>query len=506
MRWGVAALSAALLLTGCTNPLRSSSSATPSSPQPVPSAMQPLAKFYEQKLSWTDCGSSAKCADLTVPVDYAKPDGPTTQIKVLKVPARKESSRIGSLVVNPGGPGGSGVEYARYADFIVGAPVRRAYDIVGFDPRGVASSSPIDCIPDAKLDDWLAQDPTPDTPAEVATFGANAAAFGEACKANAQPLVEHVSTVEAAKDIDVLRAALGSAKLDYLGKSYGTFLGATYAGLFPTHVGRMVLDGAMAPDLTQEEMLLGQAKGFETATRAWSQSCIDDGCPLGGSVDEVMTGLSALLRKLDATPARVEGDARVKQLTEGWAAYGVAAAMYDQGMWSTLTSALRPLVEKNDGTALMGLADTYSERNVDGTYSGNMMEVISAVSCLDSSDSPDLAVYEKRAKDFSAQAPVFGTFLAWSGVTCGKWPIPATGKPRPIAADGAPPIVVIGTTRDPATPYEWAQRLAAQLSSGVMVTFDGDGHTAYTRSNSCIDNAIDTFYLKDTAPQDGLRC
>lgn len=501
-----------LMLAGCSvsdpfggGPGASSTSLAPS--EVVPSGEEALARFYQQRLDWSDCGSSAKCATLTVPVDYADPGGATTSVKVLTIPARSRRSRIGSLVVNPGGPGGSGVDYAKYADFIVGAQVRKAYDVVGFDPRGVASSSPIECVDATKLDGWLGQDPTPDDAAEEQTAAANVVAFGDACKANASPLVAHVSTVEAARDMDILRAALGEAKLDYLGKSYGTFLGATYADLFPTHIGRMVLDGALAPDLTPDELLLGQAKGFETATKAWAADCVDSGsCPLGSSVDAVMTGLRDLLAKLDATPATVEGDARVRELTEGWAAYGVAAAMYDQGMWDTLTTALKPLVEKNDGTALMGLADTYAERNTDGTYSGNMMQVINAVNCLDSSDSPDLSVYEQRARAAAVQAPLFGRFLAWSGLTCGRWPIPATGKPHEITAPTAPPIVVVGTTRDPATPYEWAVRLADQLATGVLVTFDGDGHTAYTRSNSCVDNAIDDYYVKGTVPKDGLRC
>ncbi len=501
-----------LALTGCTisNPFDSKPSASSTSLAPsavVPSGEEALARFYTQRLDWTDCGSSAKCATLTVPIDYADPGGATTSVKVLKIPARSGRSRIGSLVVNPGGPGGSGIEYAKYADFIVGAPVRRAYDIVGFDPRGVASSAPIECVDATKLDAWLGQDPTPDDAAEEQTAAANATAFGDACKANASPLVAHVSTVEVARDLDILRAALGETKLDYLGKSYGTFIGATYADLFPTHIGRMVLDGALAPDLTPDELLLGQAKGFETATRAWAADCVDSGsCPLGTSVDAVMAGLGDLFTKLDATPAIVNGDARVRQLTEGWAAYGVAAAMYDQGMWDTLTSALKPLVEKNDGTALMGLADTYAERSTDGTYSGNMMQVINAVNCLDASDSPDLSVYEERARKAAIEAPLFGRFLAWSGLTCGRWPIPATGKPHKITALTAPPIVVVGTTRDPATPYEWAVRLADELATGVLVTYDGDGHTAYTRSNSCVDDAIDAYYVDGTVPKDGLRC
>ncbi|HRW00646.1 MAG TPA: alpha/beta hydrolase [Tetrasphaera sp.] len=504
-------LAGSLALTGCSidNPFSRDAKVT-STPLPstskVPTGQDALARFYNQTLAWTDCGGP-KCAELEVPIDYAKPDGETIKLKVLKTEKRGGGTKAGSILVNPGGPGGSGVEYARYADFIVGTPVRKAYDVVGFDPRGVQDSAPIECVEPPQLDDFLGQDPTPDDAAERHQAVTIATDFGKACAANAGPLLGHVSTVEAAKDMDILRAVVADAKLNYLGKSYGTYLGATYAGLFPDRVGRMVLDGALAPDLTPEETAIGQARGFDTATRAWAADCVKEGnCPLGTSVDEVMTGLSDLLTKLDKTPATVTGDARVKKLTEGWAAYGIAAAMYDQGMWAQLTDALRKVVASDDGTGLMNLANAYAERDASGAYSGNMMQVIYAVNCLDAPDSPDIATYVEREKKAQEQAQLFGRFLAWSGLTCGHWPITSTNKPAKITAAGSAPIVVVGTTRDPATPYEWAVRLADQLEAGVLVTMDGDGHTAYMRANSCIDNALNDFYTKDKVPADGLRC
>lgn len=503
---------ATLVLAGCTvpNPFDDDESAAPSptlsASEQVPAGSEALARFYTQKLSWNECGGP-KCAKLTVPVDYAQPDGETIQLSVLKVEKRGGGTRLGSLLVNPGGPGGSGVEYAKFADFVVGTPVRRSYDLVGFDPRGVQSSAPIECVQPAQLDEMLGQDPTPDDAQERSHAEKVAIDFGTACKENAGSLLGHVSTVEAAKDMDVLRAVLGDTKINYLGKSYGTFLGATYAGLFPDRVGRMVLDGALAPDLSAEEVALGQARGFETATRAWAADCVAGGdCPLGGDTDAVMTGMVDLFSQLDANPVPIKGDPRITELTEGWAAYGVAAAMYDQGQWDTLTDALRKVVRDHDGTELMGLANTYAERTGTGSYTGNMMQVINAVNCLDVADSSDLSVYEQRAQKFSAQAPIFGRFLAWAGLTCGHWPIPATGHPGKVTAAGSAPIVVVGTTRDPATPYDWAVRLADQLQAGVLVTMDGDGHTAYMRANSCIDTALNDYYAKGKVPADGLRC
>ena len=474
-------------------------------PQGPPPGMEALARFYGQRLEWTDC-EGAQCASLKVPVDYASPSGDTLEIAVVKVPARRASKRIGSLVYNPGGPGASGADYARAADFLVGKGVRDAYDFVGFDPRGVGRSSPIDCVTDRALDAFLGSDPTPDDAAEEAQFAATARGFAEACGRTAGPLLAHVSTREAARDMDVLRAALGEQKLTYLGQSYGTYLGTVYADLFPKQVGRFVLDGAVAPDLTSEEFYLGQAKGFERATRGWAAFCAEqDECPFGNSVDRVMSGLRTFLASVDASPLPRTGDNAVPRLTEGWASLGVGVAMYDQGAWQTLTDALGDAVG-GDGTALMQLADQYADRNPGGQYAGNSMEVMYAVNCLDKPDSNDLAERHQLAEESLKDAPTWGPYLMWSSLPCGYWPVKATGEPTKVSAEGASPIVVVGTTRDPATPYEWAVRLRKQLSKAALITFDGDGHTAYTRSNRCVDRAVDAYFLKGTMPKDGLRC
>ncbi|MHB8186677.1 MAG: alpha/beta hydrolase [Dermatophilaceae bacterium] len=496
--------SACIVTPSGQNQVNTPSPAQKSAAQALPSDKEALARFYTQDLAWSDCGPN-QCARLTVPIDYSHPDGDTLRLAVLKVAAKSPSDRIGSLVVNPGGPGGSGVDYARAADFIVTKPVRAAYDIVGFDPRGVGSSSPIKCLNNRELDTFLGGDPTPDNKLEEQQFADSAKAFADKCKANGGPLLGHVSTIDAAKDMDVLRAALGETKLDYLGKSYGTFLGATYADLFPTKVGRFVLDGAIDPNLTSSQVNEGQAVGFETATRAYVQACVDKGnCPLGDSLNSGMARLRDFLKALDAKPLPLD-DPYVKGLTEGWGSLGIAAAMYDQGLWSQLTVALRDAFGGNAGP-LMKLADGYADRSSQGTYSGNLMQVIYAVNCLDRSDSKDLAHYESEARSLSAKAPTWGPFLAWSTVPCGYWPVPANNAPKKITAAGSGPIVVVGTTRDPATPYKWAQGLASELENGHLITFDGDGHTAYTRSNSCVDDAVDAYLLKGRVPPAGLKC
>ena len=503
----------AVMLTGsaCTVAPSGQVQARPPSPaqksaaQALPTDKETLARFYTQDLVWSKCGRN-QCAKLTVPIDYSHPDGDTLKLALLKAPATNPSDRIGSLVVNPGGPGGSGVVYASHADDgIVTPPVRAAYDIVGFDPRGVGSSSPIKCLDNRELDTFLGSDPTPDNKLEEQQFADWAKAFADKCKANGGPLLGHVSTIEAAKDMDVLRAALGETKLDYLGKSYGTFLGATYADLFPTKVGRFVLDGVVDPNLTSSQVNEGQAVGFETATRAYVQDCVDrEGCPLGDSLNSGMARLRAFLTSLDAKPLPLS-DPFVKGLTEGWGSLGIAAAMYDQGQWPQLTVALREAFGGR-ASALMKLAEGYADRSSTGTYDGNLMQVIYAVNCLDRSDSTELAHYESEARSLSAKAPTWGPFLAWSTMPCGYWPVPANNAPKKIVAPGSGPIVVVGTTRDPATPYKWAQGLASELQNGHLITFNGDGHTAYTRSNSCVDDAVDAYLLKGRAPSDGLKC
>lgn len=481
----------------------------------LPAAQPPqghkgLERFYAQKLAFTDCGraedSKASCAWLQVPMDYNKPGDETVKLRVLKVDALGGKTTK-SLLVNPGGPGGSAVEYARAADYIVSPKVRRSFDVVGFDPRGVGESTPIGCVGPREVDAMIAADPTPDDPGELAALRASSEEFGKACEQKYPKLLKHVSTVDAAKDMDVLRAALGQPKLTYLGKSYGTFLGATYAGLFPYRVGPMVLDGAIAPDLTNEEMNLGQAVGFETATRAYVRACIADGdCPLGTDVEDGMVELRRLLAAIDEQPLPVTEDVRVKKLTEGWASIGLARAMYEQALWGGLTDALRAAKE-GDGNLLFALAREYADRDEQGSYVGNIMQVISAVNCLDRpASTPSDRELKARIEQFRKAAPTWGPSMALGSSTCETWPVKSGYKPAKINAAGSGPIVVIGTTRDPATPYEWAQKLADQLESGRLITFDGDGHTAYLRSNSCVDTAVDAYLIAGKAPKDGLTC
>ena len=387
----------------------------------------------------------------------------------------------------------------------MGDSVRRYYDVAGFDPRGVGRSAPVDCLSDRQLDTFLGTDPTPDNQSEEQQLLVEAKDLASGCEQKNAKLLPHLSTVDAAKDMDVLRAALGDRQLNYLGKSYGTFLGSTYAGLFPKRVGRFVLDGVVPPDLTSAELGLGQAQGFELATRAYVQSCVDSGdCILGDSVDAGMQWIRTFLKGLDANPLP-SGDSAVPELNEAWASLGFTGAMYDEGSWASLTDAVAA-AKAGSGAGLMKLADQYAYRAPGGKYTGNLLEVIYAVNCLDRPDSPDLSAYEQYAKEFSQTAPTWGPFLAWSALPCGVWPVKGNEPPHTISAEGSNTIVVVGTTRDPATIYAWSKRLRDQLSNAVLVSRDGDGHTAYRRGNACVDSAIDLYYVQGVTPKDGLKC
>lgn len=512
---GTVIAAAGLLLAGCTSgesagPRAAASSdggsGTPSAePSPDAAALRP---YYEQKLSWRDCGVPGfQCSTMKAPLDYASAgSGQDVDIAVARRQATGPGKRLGSLVVNPGGPGGSGIGYLQaYAGIGYPAPVRARYDMVSFDPRGVDRSSPVECLTGPAMDKYTQVDQTPDDAAERARLVAAFKEFAAGCQARSQRILPHVSTVDAARDMDLLRAVLGDEKLTYVGASYGTFLGATYADLFPGRVGRLVLDGAMDPARPAVDLNRDQTAGFETAFTAFAKDCAKQpGCPLGkGGPDEVAARLKEFLRKVDAQPVPTgETD---RPLGEALATTGVIEAMYDEGAWPQLREALTAAMD-GDGSSLLALADSYYQREPDGKYP-NLMFANAAVNCLDQPPAftgPDAV--ESALPSFEKASPVFGEGFAWASLNCTYWPAKATGTAKPLTAKGAAPILVVGTTRDPATPYKWAQALAGQLESGTLLTYDGDGHTAYGRGSDCIDTSINQYLLEGKVPADGKKC
>ncbi|MEV8552615.1 alpha/beta hydrolase [Streptomyces glaucescens] len=511
---------AALVLSACSTGSTTSSagSAAPAAqageavltalPRATPSALAP---YYDQKLSWRACGAPGfECATLRAPLDYADPGKGDVRLAVARKKATGPGERLGSLLVNPGGPGASAIQYLQmHAGIGYPAQVRARYDMVAVDPRGVARSEPVECLDGPEMDRYTQTDVTPDDQRETDGLVDAYKKFAEGCGADAPQLLRHVSTAEAARDMDILREVLGDERLNYVGASYGTSLGATYAGLFPQRVGRLVLDGAMDPSLSARRMNLDQTAGFETAFQAFAKDCVrQPDCPLGGagtSPGQVGKNLKAFFDELDAAPVPA-GDADGRRLGESLATTGVIAAMYDESAWPQLREALASAMKEKDGAGLLMLSDSYYERDGEGSYS-NLMFANAAVNCLDlppSFHGPEDV--RKALPAFEKASPVFGESLAWAALNCAYWPVAATGEPHRIEAKGAKPIVVVGTTRDPATPYRWARSLAGQLSSGRLLTYDGDGHTAYGRGSDCVDRTINAYLLRGTPPADGKRC
>jgi pimeloyl-ACP methyl ester carboxylesterase len=514
---------AALLVSGCSSD--GGESGKSESRQPLPTSTRPpggdaaplralpekipahLKKYYEQDLKWGECDVIGfECTDLTVPLDYENPSADAElQLAVSRKKATGEGDPTGSLMVNPGGPGGSAIDYLQQAA-AVGFPaeIRENYDIVGMDPRGVGRSEPVECLSDREMDAYTRTDQTPDDPGEVDKLVTAYKNFAEGCEQRTSGLLAHVSTREVARDTDVLRAALGDEKLSYYGASYGTYLGATYAGLFPYRTGRLVLDGAMDPSLEAVEINRQQTGGFATAFRAFAEDCVERrNCPLGnGTPEQAGKKLSAFFAKVDDEPLET-GESRT--LTESLATTGVIQAMYTQVYWPRLRAALADAMD-GDGAGLLALADAYYEREADGSY-GNIMFANPAVNCL---DLPPAFSGPAEVKDaiasFEKVSPVFGRTFAWASMNCTYWQVEPTGEPHRIAAKGATPMIVVGTTRDPATPYAWAQGLAGQMKTADLLTYVGDGHTAFMQGSRCIDETITDYFVNGDMPPNGTRC
>ena len=492
------------LVSGCVLFLGACSSPT-ATPIPAPSTpkVQPveLARYYGQSIQWRNCGD-ADCARVVVPIDYAKPDGETLELSVTRVAATGDS--LGSLFVNPGGPGGSAFDYAKAAESVLGKELRKNFDIIGVDPRGVGGSSPVKCLSDRERDELVAIDGTPAGPTEIQAVVDASGLPLAGCQANAGNLITAVGTATTARDLDVVRAVLGDPVLNFLGKSYGTYLGAVYAEEFPERVGRMVLDGVLAPDLDLIERTQGQAAGFENQVADFARDCAShDDCPFTGNPEEILTQLRAWLRSLDGQPLTSKG----RDLTEGMATYAVISYLYFPAIdYPALRGALDDAVNKQDPKTLFGLLDARNARGPDGKYEDNGTDAFYAVTCL---DSPYVGTQEQTkalADDWATTYPTFGESLAWGLLACAGWPAAQEPPITAIAAKGAAPVLVIGNKHDPATPGVWAERLASSLENGHLLTWQGRNHTAYGEGSECIDAAVDAFFVEGVIPAQGTIC
>jgi pimeloyl-ACP methyl ester carboxylesterase len=408
--------------------------------------------------------------------------------------------KIGTLLVNPGGPGASGVDFLPTVLSELSADVKGAFDVVGFDPPGVGRTAPVTCLDSAGLSQYFHTDPAPQTAAAFQTLVNADRTFASGCQAHSGAELRYVSTTDAARDMDVLRADLGESRLTYLGFSYGALLGATYAGLFPTHVRAMVLDGALDPALPPITAAEQQASAVDGELQQFFAACASRaGCAWkpGGNLS---AAYQALVARVRANPLPAQHTSRTVGPAE--LLYGTAVTLYSTSTWNDLALALQA-ASQGDGTDFLELFDLYTGRQPNGTYS-NLFEANAAINCLEQ-PAPSLAALAAANPAARAAAPVFGQLNLDALADCAVWPVPATGTVAPIRAAGSPPIVVIGSTGDPVTPYSWAQALSRELAQGVLLTRLGDGHTAY-RSSGCIRNWVGRYLITLATPPLGTRC
>jgi pimeloyl-ACP methyl ester carboxylesterase len=462
-----------------------------------------LAPFYSQTLEWSGCQSSLSCTWLTVPLDYADPTGPTIRIRVAKANARGQSQ--GAIVVNPGGPGASGLEFAASIMTSLSSTVRARYDVVGFDPRGVGKSAPIICMTGVQTTRWLALDPSPDTKAEEQALMRGAAQIPRGCLRRSPEIARHVGSEDTVRDMDVLRAALGNDRLNWLGFSYGTYLGTMYAEEFPDRVGRMVLDGALDPSLDLMQISHGQSHGFQTAMTRFAADCIQHtNCPTQESEQAVLNGINRLLVRLDRAPMKSD---HTLPLLESQAISALFYAMYSPDLWPLLRYGLKQ-ASVGDGAGLQALSDYANDKTGPTTYGSNMASAFPAISCWDAPAPPGQDGLRKAANAWSrgVAVPDMARAMSWGNAPCSQWYGHSDQAPAAAHSTTTSPILIIGTTYDPATPYWWAQALSRQLPTSGLLTYRGDGHTAFGRGTACVDSAVNTYLLDGTLPPSGTVC
>jgi pimeloyl-ACP methyl ester carboxylesterase len=471
---------------------------------PKPDNSSSLSRFYDQKIHWTSCTNGLLCGKAMVPLDWAHPAGATISIAMAKKPALGTPAK-GALLFDPGGPGASGVDFMKEsADSIVDQDIELQYDLVGFDPRGVGHSTPVRCYDSSQLQHYY-YDVLPGAIGSAQWLAADLktqTAFAKACARNTGPLLAHVDTVSSARDMDVLRAALGDKKLDYYGVSYGTDLGLEYARLFPKKVGRFVLDSVDPPDVSGEQYDIGQAVGFETELQQYLASCLSmSGCPFTGTVNTADAQLTALFARLDAHPI-TNADGRI--LNASNLAIAIGLALYSPSIWSYLTTALRAVERGSSGPAFI-LGDYYFERNSNGQYP-NLIETYYAVECLDKSYPDTAATMRSEAAIIDKDAPVLGPYFGYENAACGAWAYPHAAQPSPVVAKGSGPILLLSATNDPATPHAWAEEAAVHLANGHLITRVGNGHGSYNKGYPCIDTVVDLYVLRGVVPKTDPMC
>jgi pimeloyl-ACP methyl ester carboxylesterase len=476
-----------------TSPGTSRGTSPATTPAPGGSTASPdTTSASNDTLGWSDCGNGEQCAKLDVPRDYADPSKGTLALFIKRLPAAKPDQRIGSLLVNPGGPGAAGSLLADYASGIYSGDLLDHFDIVAWDPRGTGASHSVDCVPDN--DPYVSLDPIPETPAKRQALEKAGEDLAAACERNSADILPYVSTEASARDMDRIRQALGEPKISYFGFSYGSELGAVWATLFPTTVRAAVLDGAVNPDDTPAQLAVAQAKGFELAFTHFLDRCKNDAkCPFNNGGNPAGT-YDKLFASLDTKPLpSAKGRPPVNQ---GVTELAVAEALYSEPTWPILEDSLAK-AQRGDGSGLLALYDEYRL-----AYGENTLESLLAINCLDTGPTPP----DQQAATDAELAQVAPHFQGTDALTiaCGHWPVPPV-PPVKITGIGAGPIVVVGTTGDPATPLESTRGMAKALEGGRLIVNDAEGHTGY-EAGTCVGKFVDRYLIDHTVPDDGTTC
>ncbi|WP_116450646.1 alpha/beta hydrolase [Blastococcus litoris] len=503
-------LALGMVLAGCTSfsDGTGEEAATTTSAAPEPEAAE---------IDWTDCNEqiqalvagqpgserdlSFECGRTEVPISYDEPQGATLPLFLVRVVSGTQTDRIGSLLVNPGGPGASGADAAIGLALTLPDEILGRFDIVGFDPRGVGLSTPVECISDERKEEIIAAEPRPTTDEDLDAAFALAEEVADGCADEYGDALGTFNTVDTARDMDRLREALGDEKLTYLGYSYGTTLGSTYAELFPENVRSLVLDAAVDPDIDAKEDAEQSAAAFEAGFDAFAANCTGllAGCPLGA---EPRQFVEQVMAQAAATPIPSTEPGETRQATPGVVLTAIQAALYDTESWPQLAQGLAA-AQAGDAKGLFSLADSYSGRLEDGTYS-NLFDANLAINCADSEERFERGEIRDLAAEWNAEYPLFGAGSAVGLYTCSVWQAERTPLPE-RDAEGSAPILVVGNSGDPVTPLPGAVDLAEDLESGVLLTWQGQGHTAYPKTD-CVTAAVDAYLIDLTAPMDGLTC
>lgn len=497
---GVLAPTVLLLVAGCSNLVAGRAMVA----VPPPGTPIEWAQCQTEASDEARVPAGAECGMLSVPVDYDDPDGEVARLAMIRFPATGD--KIGSLIINPGGPGESGVEAA--ASLIGSLPesVRQSFDLVGFDPRGVANSTPaLWCNSDADNDRLRAEPQVDYSPEGVAEIEEETKAFVQRCEDKmGKEFLANIGTVSVARDLDTMRQALGDEKLTYLGYSYGSRIGATYAEQYPDKVRAMVLDGAVDPNADPTEANVRQAAAFQKAFDDYAADCANDpSCPLGADPAKANEVYHSLVDPLVEQPLETRDP---RGLSYSDAIVGTILPLYSPNLWRHLTQALSEMKDGR-GDTMLALADLYMGRDEQGHYN-NSTDARVAVNCVDKPAVTDRAKVVEEDRRVREVAPFmsYGEFTGHAPLsTCAFWPVPPTSEPHELEVSGLPPVLVVSTTNDPATPYEAGVELAKQLG-GVLLTYDGTQHTVVFQGDQCVDDIAASYLVDLTLPPPDARC